>query len=258
MQITPVATRTAFVGDIHGRLGAFEYTLASAINRGVVNIVQVGDFWIYDRPRELDKLERFIDGNHENFAVLDPVAPGPVALSEHVTYMPRGTRSRIGGAELLFCGGASSVDRKYRTEGKDWWPAENLTLPQIERAEVSAFEGPVDVLVTHETTTAAFDGLLSHGGHARDKINDPAGTRNRELLSRLAAVARDAGAGVHVHGHHHTAWTGPGAAGLTDIALSLEQSAGSVVILDTADPGNWTWTTTPGRRATGADIPLPV
>ncbi|MDN6386139.1 MAG: hypothetical protein L0J86_00435 [Corynebacterium sp.] len=63
--------------------------------------------------------------------------------------MPRGTRARIAGAELLFCGGASSTDREYRTEGQSWWPAENITDTQLDRALTTADAGPVDVLVTH-------------------------------------------------------------------------------------------------------------
>lgn len=49
MRITPSPTRTAFVGDIHARLDAFEYTLAPAVTRGAVSIVQDGGFWIIDR-----------------------------------------------------------------------------------------------------------------------------------------------------------------------------------------------------------------
>lgn len=30
----------------------------------------------------------------------------------------------VGGCETLSLGGASSVDRAWRTEGRDWWPEE--------------------------------------------------------------------------------------------------------------------------------------
>lgn len=268
MTADPNPHAIAFVGDIHGKPAAFEHTLAAALNRGVTSIVQVGDFWIYDAPKEPAKLERiitrlchdaginpalvdyrFIDGNHENFDYLTPDAADPVAISEHVTYMPRGTRARITGAEILFCGGASSTDREYRTEGKTWWPAENITDDQIARALAAVDAGPVEVLVTHETTTATFDELCALGGHARDKLDDPPGEANRTKLDQLVAAAHPR---ALVHGHHHT-----GHASVHDgvrvVSLSLETRVGSVAILDT---DSWTWRVASGRRNTGDDTIL--
>lgn len=258
----------AFVGDIHGKPAAFEHTLATALNRGVTSIIQVGDFWIYDEPKEPVKLERiiarvcrdadmdpdlvdyrFIDGNHENFDWLTPDATGPVAISEHVTYMPRGTRDRLAGAELLFCGGASSADREYRTEGQSWWPAENITDTQLTRALTAADAGPVDVMVTHETITAVFDELCVTGGHARDKLGDAAGELNMAKLDHLVAAACPR---ALVHGHHHTSHASVHD-GVRVVSLSLETRVGSVAILDT---DSWTWRVASGRRDTGADVIL--
>lgn len=258
----------AFIGDIHGKPAAFEHTLATALNRGVTSIIQVGDFWIYDEPKEPAKLERiitrvcrgagvdpdlvnyrFIDGNHENFDYLTPDATDPVVISEHVTYIPRGTRARIAGAELLFCGGASSTDREYRTEGQSWWPTENITDTQLDRALTTADAGPVDVLVTHETITAAFDELCAFGGHARDKLDDPPGEANRAKLDQLTAAARPR---ALVHGHHHTRHASVHD-GVRVVSLALETRVGSVAILDI---DSWTWRVASGRRNTGDDTIL--
>lgn len=268
MTADPNPHAIAFVGDIHGKPAAFEHTLATALNRGVTSIVQVGDFWIYDEPKEPAKLERiitrvcrdahvdpdlvnyrFIDGNHENFDYLTPDATDPVVISEHVTYMPRGSRARIAGAEILFCGGASSTDREYRTEGHSWWPAENITDTQLTRALTTAGAGPVDVLVTHETTTAAFDELCALGGHARDKLDDPPGEANRAKLDQLMAAVRPR---ALVHGHHHTRLASIHD-GVQVVSLSLETRVGSVAILDT---DTWTWRAATGRRDTGDDTIL--
>lgn len=258
----------AFVGDIHSKPAAFEHTLATAINRGVITIVQVGDFWIYDGPKEPAKLERiitrvchdarmdtalvdyrFIDGNHENFDWLTPDATDPVPVAEHVTYMPRGTRTRLAGADILFFGGASSADREHRTEGKTWWPAENITDDQLTRGMDAAVAGPVDVLVTHETTTAVFDKLCTLGGHALDKVDDPAGDANRAKLDQLTSAAQPR---ALVHGHHHTRHASIHD-GVRVVSLSLEKAVGSVTILDTTD---WTWRVASGRRDTGDDMIL--
>ena len=267
---TPNPNLIAFVGDLHGKLTAFEHTAAQALNRGCTTIIQVGDFWIYDGPKELPKLQRtlrricpdgiklsdidyrFIDGNHENFDVLDPDAVGPVQMSDNVTYMPRGSRAHLAGADILFFGGASSTDREHRTEGKDWWPAENITTAQAERITDAPVE-PVDVLVTHETTNPAFDTLCAHGGHARDKLNDPAGETNRAHLDSIVAHTRPR---VQVHGHHHTQHTATHDVGghlVTNISLSLEKATGSVALCNTTD---WTWTIPVGRQDTDDDEDL--
>lgn len=258
----------AFVGDIHGKPAAFEHTLATALNRGVTSIVQVGDFWIYDGSKEPTKLERiitrvcrdarmdadlvdyrFIDGNHENFDFLTPDAADPVRISEHVTYIPRGSRVTLAGADLLFLGGASSADREWRTEGKTWWPAENITEDQLDRALTTSGRGPVDVLVTHEATTAVFADLCARGGHTFDKMNDPPGDANRVKLDQLVDAARPR---ALVHGHHHTGYASVHD-GVRVVSLSLETRVGSVAILDT---DSWTWRVASGRRDTGDDLPM--
>jgi predicted phosphodiesterase len=268
MTADPNPHAIALVGDIHGKPAAFEHTLATALNRGVTSIVQVGDFWIYDAPKEPAKLERiiarvcrdanvdadlvdyrFIDGNHESFDYLTPDIADPVRISEHVTYMPRGTRAKLADAELLFFGGASSADKQYRTEGKTRWPAENITDDQLARGLAAARTRPVDVLVTHETTTAVFADLCALGGHALDKVDDPPGGTNRAKLDQLVAVAHPR---ALVHGHHHTRHASTHA-GVQVISLSLETSVGSVAILDT---DSWTWRVPSGRRDTGDDVIL--
>ncbi|MGN0096941.1 MAG: hypothetical protein ACI38U_12845 [Corynebacterium sp.] len=263
----------AFVGDLHGKLAAFEHTTAQALNRGATTIVQVGDFWIYDGPKELPKLQRtlrricpdgiavedidyrFIDGNHENFDVLNPGAAALVQMSDNVTYMPRGTRAHLAGAAILFFGGASSTDREHRIEGKDWWPAENITTGQAERVTAAdpadtSDSSRVDILVTHDTSTTAFTDLCTVSPHARGKQHDPAGETNRAHLDSIVARARPR---FHVHGHHHTRHSCTydlDGHPVTDISLSLEKTRGSVAICDTIDGS---WRTPIGRQDTGDD-----
>jgi hypothetical protein len=138
----------------------------------------------------------------------------------------------------VFLGGASSIDKQWRTEGLNWWPDENITETQTDRAITAATnpdEPPIDILVTHETTTEAFTALAHSSEHAHNKAYAPAGDANRAHLTRL----RDAAAPrAHVHGHHHTRFAAP-VAGVLDISLNKETRDGSVAILDTTD---WTWT----------------
>lgn len=251
----------AFIGDLHGRLPAFEHTLAQAANRGVTTVIQTGDFWMgYSDPRELDKLGRiaarvlndagqtpdslrylFIDGNHEAFPALDPDAAEPVAVSSWLTYMPRGSAATLNGLRVGFLGGASSIDKAWRVEGRSWWPEENLSTDQVDRV------GPADILVTHETGTAQFDRLLARNPHSRDKLYDPPGERNRVLIDKALHAA---GPRAHVHGHHHAPLVSAPEGGPLTVSLSLEKTKGSVVILD---PQDMTWTVAVGRKDTGDD-----
>lgn len=266
----------AFIGDIHGNLNVFEHTLASVVNRGVTTIIQVGDFWAgYNDPTTMDKMHRiatrifinadmnlndldyrFIDGNHEDFNVLDPDATEPVAYSDWLTYMPRGCVEDINGLTIGFFGGASSIDRQHRTEGKSWWPAENITAAQAER-----LTEPLDILVTHETGNTRFTELMADNTHSRVKFHDLAGDANRALIDDVLLHTRPR---VHIHGHHHypMAPTGVGptetATGAANtISLSLEDSIGSIAIIDEGIYIDYrSWTIPWGRNDCGEDIVL--
>lgn len=203
------------VGDVHGRLSTLQHAVSRTLRVGLSTLIQVGDFWLYDDQRALDKLDRmvaslagnkglspgefqiiFADGNHENFDVLDPDADGPVRMSESLTYVPRGIALDVEGVRVGFFGGAESVDREHRTPGFDWWPQERVTYGQYLRA---AQMGPVDVLITHDTSLEVYAALAQRSGHAAGKVEF--GRSEREMISDLLS---DLGPDWHVHGHHHT------------------------------------------------------
>ena len=280
-QVTPSSNRIAFIGDLHGNRAAFEYTAAAAFERGCTTIIQVGDFWMFNSKRGIVRMQRalrracpsyldnrqidyrFIDGNHENFDLLDPDANEPVQVSDNVTYMPRGSRGSFAGAELMFFGGASSVDRfdehdrLARTTGKDWWPAENITHSQVDRAlatTTASSVASVDILVSHETTTDAFLALSAE--RARQQvpqldIDDLEGDRNRWFLAQIAHVLEPQ---LQVHGHHHTPFAGI-FGGVHDLGLGCEIQVGAMAILDTSD---WRWTVPASRKDTGEDVDFPM
>ena len=278
VQATQSPTLIAFIGDLHGNRSAFEHTAAVALHRGCTTIVQVGDFWMYNSDRDIAKMQRalrhacpwnmdpelidyrFIDGNHENFDLIDPDATAPVQVSDNVTYMPRCSRANLAGAELMFFGGASSVDRfddrgaPVRTTGRDWWPAENITHAQVGRAlDTSSREAaPVDILVTHETTTETFQALSDERARQRFRqldTDDLEGDRNRWFLSQIAQAVNPR---MQVHGHHHMPFSGV-FGGVHDLSLGIEKQFGAMAILDTSD---WSWTVPVSRKDVGDDVDL--
>ena len=256
MSTTPDLHRIAFVGDLHDDVDAFIHTTGLAIAAGASTIIQTGDFGFH-HPADLELLQlildervpgidyRIIDGNHEDFSLLNPDATDPTALTCSITHMPRGLRTTIAGIDMLFLGGATSTDRKWRTESVDWFPTEHITDAQVDRAitAVGTAPSPVDILVTHETGSAAFTALAAGSAHARDKAADPLSQADRARIDRVLTALHPA---VHVHGHHHTRFAAPLDGELTgtlDIALAKETDDGSVVVLDThgSSPDQWTW-----------------
>lgn len=100
----------------------------------------------------------FIDGNHENFDVLNayPVEEwkgGKVhKIRDNVRHLMRGQVFDLDGEKILTVGGAFSHDTDFRSQGKNWWKEEMLTeeeasetLENLEKADWK-----VDYIITHD------------------------------------------------------------------------------------------------------------
>lgn len=162
-------------GDMHGgaeggrhRLSSRQWPEGKALTRGDYVIV-AGDFgYVWDGSRQdgywLDWLEAkpwttlFVDGNHENFDLLEAYPEesfcgGHVnVVRPHVLHLMRGHVFDLGGTSVFAMGGAESTDKKYRKEGRSWWPQELPCEEERERAWTSldACGWEVDYVVTHE------------------------------------------------------------------------------------------------------------
>lgn len=234
--------RVAVCGDWHGNIGWLR-TLAPAIRRlapDVTTVLQLGDWWMdtehSDRIFTAAGIERvFVTlGNHEPWPgvlhVFDTSPGAPVRVSEVTWLLPRPARLRIGGREILSLGGASSVDRAWRTHGRDWWPEEAITDEHVEAAIAG---GAADVMLTHEspagTPVRAVREMLRTNpmGFPREALVESAASRAR--VSRVwDAVAPD----LLLHGHMHV----PGG-GITDdgrrvASLGRDAQEGNLVFLD--------------------------
>lgn len=150
-------------GDWHGNVGWLQTVLPAMhrLDRGVATILHAGDWWM--EPDSVDYwcervgIERVLVtlGNHEPYDQCVPLLaayPGEaVRISKVVWLLPRPWRFEVFGREFLSLGGAASVDRRWRTEGKDWWPDERITDEQVLAASV----GSADVMITHESPAFA-------------------------------------------------------------------------------------------------------
>nr|WP_318780973.1 metallophosphoesterase [Paenibacillus sp. OAS669] len=121
----------------------------------------------------------FIDGNHENFNILDqyPVEywnGGKVhRINESIIHLMRGQIFTINGMKFFTFGGASSHDREYRKENYSWWSRELPNRMEYEEGidNLSKHNWNVDIVLTH-TCPASLIEKLEH--FTNRKINkDP-------------------------------------------------------------------------------------
>lgn len=99
----------------------------------------------------------FVDGNHENHALLDayPIEEwhgGKIhRIRPSVIHLMRGQVYEIAGKTFFTMGGASSTDKQYRKENVSWWSRELPSEEEFEEARnnLSKYDNKVDYIVTH-------------------------------------------------------------------------------------------------------------
>lgn len=201
--------RVLIAGDTHGNTAWVDALARTAAEQGCPIIIQVGDFgYLPDHqegPRFLTAVDTafalngvelwFIDGNHDDHFALAEHREGdtPFALSDQVTYIPRGARLTLGGLRFGFLGGAFSVDWRDRTHGIDWWPNE-----KTDHSDVARLGGDdLDVLIAHDAP-AGVD-LSSWRLPTEDQV------RTDEVRSLIAMAVEATRPRIVLHGHWHHA-----------------------------------------------------
>ena len=100
----------------------------------------------------------FIDGNHENFDVLNAYPEeewhgGKVhKIRDNVFHLKRGEIYDIDGDSYLALGGAFSHDVPLRTEKQNWWKEEMITKDEAENAiqNLEKRDWKVDYILSHD------------------------------------------------------------------------------------------------------------
>jgi predicted phosphodiesterase len=158
------------IGDIHGKFSNLKKLIDKTDLRDC-HLICVGDLGLgfqYDEQGERYMCELFnnflaerdiefksIRGNHD-----DPkyfTGDSRISLS-HFKMLPDYHFETLNGEKFLFVGGAISIDRRLRIEGRSYWKDETFELKDDKIVEC-------DVLITHSTPTwlGPFDkqGILS-------------------------------------------------------------------------------------------------
>lgn len=204
-------------GDWHGSSQQGLSVITSAHIRNIDVVFQVGDFGIWqDDKKYLNKLEHqlsnwdmhlfFIDGNHENFDMLEVKRindDGTRFVREHITYVPRGHRWEWGGIKFLALGGAASIDKGSRVEGRSWWPQELITEDDVKK---SIEGGEADVMICHDSPASAPNTITDDVAGQRwaakffGREHLDVCTEHRKTLQRVTDVVKPK---ALFHGHYH-------------------------------------------------------
>lgn len=210
--------RILVVGDTHANTNFFTSKVFSlAKDFGCNAIFVVGDFGFWPRFASgvsfLSLVSSkavstktpvyFLDGNHEDFFALEDVYGGLsltddfIAIRKNLYYSPRGHRWEWDGVSFMTLGGAFSIDREFRTLGRDWFVEETIRQEDI----VNACDGgKVDVMLTHDAPHPI--DMRSHlGGFYKRFAESEA---NRRDLTRVVDVVQPK---ILIHGHYHVGYT---------------------------------------------------
>ncbi len=180
----PRRPRLYITGDTHGyydihKLTASQWPEGRKLSKEDVLII-AGDFGLVFSPKKddterywLDWLDAcpwttlFIDGNHENFDRLYNEYPcderygGTVGIIRpSVLHLRQRGHVYTIADKLFWCfGGAESIDKKHRAEGRSWWPQEEPTTEQMEYglSQIEDYGGKFDYIVTHDCPARVLD-----------------------------------------------------------------------------------------------------
>ncbi|MDL2060498.1 metallophosphoesterase [Mesosutterella sp. AGMB02718] len=129
----------------------------------------------------------FCDGNHENHALLRRLVETrgwekPIHVAPGLFYAPRGSTAVIRGRRVLFAGGAFSIDRAYREEGRTWFAEEEMGQEELERILKRSDLDSVDAVVSHTCPAGCLDKVCGICGLKPEWIS---GRATEDALERI-------------------------------------------------------------------------
>ena len=166
-----------FIGDIHG-----DTETHKKLMREHHRTLQLGDLGFdYRYLIAFDgRLHKFVGGNHDNY--------DEVNKYEHYT----GDISIIWD-RVLTIRGACSIDRNFRTEGKDWWRQEEMEYAQFLAGLDFIVDAGPDVIASHDCPSFIAKTFYS--------ASENLGLSRTQAF--LDAVWSDIKPKIWIFGHHH-------------------------------------------------------
>ncbi len=176
-----------FIGDVHGKYEPYKKLIAD-----VPRSIQVGDMGvgfrrlsgpkvgeIYSNPPHYAMVKgdhRFIRGNHDN----------PQECAKHSQWITDGHVED----DMMFIGGAVSIDRQWRTEDYSWWANEELSTETLNTLVDKYIDTKPRIMVTHEApeevAETVMHAMLARTGEYRgQKLQPEFASRTRQALQSM-------------------------------------------------------------------------
>lgn len=136
-----MSKEVVLIGDIHGQYYNYfglvkQFSEYETIQLGDMGIGFGYKFDILDKEFPIDKKHKWFRGNHDN----------PEVSKRHKNYLGDFGITDNG---IFFVGGGYSIDKEFRTIGRDWWEDEELSINEFN-----------NVLEVYETLKPEF--VISH------------------------------------------------------------------------------------------------
>lgn len=219
--VKSASPNTVIFGDWHGDLLYALESLERVYEKypEVEILYHVGDFGVWPGgDMYLDAVSHSLEaagktmivtgGNHEEWPRWNLWTRDNQSVYNYnesgLIFLPKVFAWEHAGKEFLSVGGASSIDRAWRTKGKSWWPEEEILADAVER--IADMDIPyVDVLITHESSDDPVDPIKTRLADPIVQANWPVydvqvSETQRELVSAVIKFVEPA---MHVHGHWH-------------------------------------------------------
>lgn len=169
--------RYYIIGDIHGEIDDLEY--AARVLDIEDTLIVLGDFgfiWDLDKEEVMRKLKSvaenclcqiaFLDGNYENFTqiaemedIVDWNSGKAGLLPYGIIHLLRGEVYNLNEEKVAVIGGADSVDKWARIEGRSWWLEETVTAANVDKL-IENTKGLKDVIILSHDAPAQWIGRL--------------------------------------------------------------------------------------------------
>ncbi|KQQ92575.1 hypothetical protein ASF62_12045 [Leifsonia sp. Leaf325] len=210
--------RIGLLGDAHGDLGDILQAARSLREMDINTLIVLGDFavvwpgenWGHNLDRLANRLNKlgqtlyFLHGNHDWIPRLMEFplsADGLRWLRPSIAYMATGFRAEFAsGREFVVIGGANSIDREMRTEGKSWWPEESITWADLDAVGTDH----ADIMFGHDSPLDLMEldrRFASTDRYWSDESLEYALQGRRMLTKALHAVGPELFVGGHQHFH---------------------------------------------------------
>jgi predicted phosphodiesterase len=172
-------------GDTHGSLDIGKLTSRFFPEQRYLSkndyVIILGDFGMVWNNSEEDLYWRrwlnerrfttlFIDGNHENFDLLEQYETvewhgGKVRyICDSIIHLQRGQVYQLEGKSLFAMGGGTSIDKRFRKPGKSWWPQEKPSQEEYDEAKRNLNKAgwSVDYVLTHTASNKLIE-IMCYG-----------------------------------------------------------------------------------------------